>query len=72
MDDIVWSPSSVQGKNHPSSSFQVLFQCLLSFIGLENWVKYFEFLIGRFLTIHPKYLQLGLITDVIVNFMFVT
>ena len=72
MDDIVRSPSVYEEKNHPSSSFQVLFQCLPLFTGIENWVRYFWFLMERFLTIHPKYLQLGLIIDVIVNFMFVT
>ena len=65
IDDLVQSPSSLQGKNHPSSSFQVLFQCLLSFIGLENWAKCSQFPMGHFLTTHSKYLQLGLITDVL-------
>ena len=49
----------MQGKNHPSSSFQVLFQCLPSFIGLEVG-KMLLVSYGAFLTTHSKYLQLFL------------
>ena len=48
-------------------SLRLSFQCLSSFLGIENLVKCSKFMTGRFVSTLPEYLQL--ITDVIINFL---
>ena len=49
-------------------STRLSFQCLSSLLGVENVVKCFQFIRGRFVRTLPKYLQLALTIDAIINF----